>query len=170
MLGNQEFKNALRMLQAAREARLSGHVDLAMKRERWAYQEYKKMDAHQKGAFECFESSTERSNEELEELRFVALGPLGQLSPANRNPSGSVKAVRGFAERLLNLFGGGYAGRPSWLLKKAGGSQYKSIQSLVDRGLLKVLRNPEGEPIGWAEGPELRLWIEAGGFVAGSRS
>lgn len=81
MLGNQEFKNALRMLQAAREARLSGHVDLAMKRERWADQEFKKMDEHQKEAFETFESSVERSNEELEELRQVALGPLGQLSP-----------------------------------------------------------------------------------------
>ena len=82
MLGNQEFNNALQLLQAARKDRLEGNIPSALKREGWADKAYKKMDGSQKGAFELFEVS-ERTEEDRQEARELALGPLGQLTSDN---------------------------------------------------------------------------------------
>lgn len=163
MLGIQEFRNVLSCQIQARADRAEGRTNFAAMREKVCEKSLPRMDSYQRGAFELIEATESPSREEIEAAMQLSLGPLARLSYLNRNrATGKVRKVRAFGERVLNVIGAGHTGALPWV--KKGGSQYRALRALCGRELLREVTLPNGRQ-GWEAGPELRTWVEAGGFV-----
>lgn len=116
----------------------------------------------QKEAFAWFQRQPFQDKETINKARILGLSPIDRLHPFNVTKPGKVRKVGANQERILN---GVWAneGTP-YNPPNKGGSVRRALNALEDRGLITCVQHTNGRDVSWVAGPDLRNWIDAGGF------